>query len=882
MKQQSDLFTGLTANTAMLGYYCNLPETSYIYFDYKGKIIDCCEKLCTRYQINLSDLLGQNLLELSDNKSLRILLQNQDSSHTILYEGTIALPGADRHIRVSACFFRIDKSDVHPKRIIGFIDEPSNHLESLQSFTAADHFRIIAENVVDAISLHDLKGDLIYMTPSVVKLHGYTDVELMQLGVYHAVYPDDVQIIHDVLDKIRNNQENVKAKYRLIHRNGHIVWVESISQSIKDNSGAPAGISVITRDITSGKLMEDSLRQNEEKYRTLVKNLPTGIMLLNTKGEILEVNQSLLDILGSPGEEPTRMINMFEFENLVNAGISADLIKCIGEKKVVNGQAEYVSKWGKHSYLLYSAVPIFDAEGEVIQVIGNVRDVTRIKKAEEKSQQQIDFLNIVINTMQEPFFVKDEHHRWIMLNDAAIEMMGHPREELIGKSDYELFPKDQADIFWQKDAIVLKNGSNVNEENITWSDGSERTIITNKKLYTESNTGKKYIVGTIHDITELKKTEIRLRESERKYHDLFDNANDFIFTTDINGVFTNANKALLNRLDIDIEELHKFTIFSFCKPETLDYAHEVTSVLLKTGNIDPFEIETPEFNGKSAILEIRARLIYNNTIPVGIQGIARDVSDKKLASQKLEQVNQELQEMNASKDKFYSIIAHDLKNPFNSLIGFSELLLDDFDDLSKDEMRDYVGIIRNTARNSLILLENLLAWSRLQTGRMIYNPVKLVLANEVDATTTVLYSLSYRKKIEVENCIDKNITVKADQNMLLSIMHNLVMNAIKFTPSSGKISIQCNCIYVGGKDRQEGFAEISVSDTGIGISAEDQAKLFSLTKPFTMPGTEKESGTGLGLLLTREMVEKHGGTIKIVSEPGKGSTFTFRVPLFVP
>jgi PAS domain S-box-containing protein len=882
MTQQSDLFTGMTTSDKKPGYYCNLPEVSFIYFDYKGKIVDCCNDLCTRCNIDRSQVIGQNLFELPDNKSLLALLHEPGRDHFVLYEGNLAIPGMDNHIQVSACFFLLDRTADHPKRIFGFFNQPNEHISSLESFTSADHFKIITENAVDAISLHDNQGKLIYMSPSVVKLHGYTNDELLKLGAFYTVHPDDLGILDGVLEKLRNKQETVTAKYRLVHRDGQIVWVESICQGIRNKAGDVTMISIVTRDITASKLMEDSLRQSEKKYRTLVKNLPTGILLLNTKGEILEVNQTLLDILGSPGEEPTRMINLFEFENLVNAGISADLIRCVQEKKVVNGQAEYVSKWGKRSYLLYSAVPIYDDDGEVTQVIGNVRDVTRIKKAEEKSQQQIDFLNIVINTMQEPFFVKDEHHKWIMLNDAAIEMMGHSREELVGKSDYDLYPKDQADIFWEKDSYVLEHGSNVNEEKIAWSDGTDRIIITNKQLYTESNTGKKYIVGTIHDITEIKKNETRLRESERKYHDLFDNANDFIFTTDMHGVLTNANKVMLNRMSIDQSEISKYSIFSFCKPEIMDYAKKVTSELLEKGDVDPFEIETPEIDGKSTILEIRARLIYENNKAVGIQGIARDISEKKQANQKLEKVNQELKDINASKDKFYSIIAHDLKNPFNSLIGFSELLLDDFDELSKEEMRDYVGIIRNTARNSLILLENLLAWSRLQTGRMIFNPVNLVLANEVNATTTVLYSLSYRKKIIMENCVDKEIIVKADQNMLLSILHNLLMNAIKFTPSNGKITISCECKYPEGKDAKTGFALISVTDTGIGISKEDQTKMFSLTKPFTMPGTDKETGTGLGLLLTKEMVEKHGGQLSLVSELGKGSTFSFAVPLFVP
>jgi signal transduction histidine kinase len=301
---------------------------------------------------------------------------------------------------------------------------------------------------------------------------------------------------------------------------------------------------------------------------------------------------------------------------------------------------------------------------------------------------------------------------------------------------------------------------------------------------------------------------------------------------------------------------------------------------METGSAGPFEIETVEKNGKSVFLEIHARLMFENGQPVGIQGIARDVSEKKLASKRLEQMNRELSELNASKDKFYSIIAHDLKNPFNSLIGFSDLLLEDFDVLSKDEMRDFVGIIRNTAKNSLILLENLLAWSRLQTGRMIFNPVKLNLSNEVNAAFNVLYSLSYRKKIEVENAVDRKVIVKADQNMLLSILHNLLMNAIKFTPSNGRITITSELIEPEANEGR--FVKVLVKDTGIGISEENLAKLFSMNKPFTLPGTEKESGTGLGLLLTREMIEKHGGSLNIESELGKGSIFSFTIPVFVP
>jgi PAS domain S-box-containing protein len=881
MKEQEDLFS-----TSIYRDNPDYPNKDYrsegfLILDGKGNILQISEELMTLISGPRQDLIGTNLTALEGNEWLQEFIDSSDHKTISNCFGKLHFLQSDQFIEVEVNMAKISAIDNSLATYCLFIQLQLHETIRLkQGFLDQDNLRIIANSISDAISLHDLNGKFLYVSTGVEKLHGYSIEELKKLGELYAVHPDDINIIRNVLERIIEKPSLINAQYRFIHKKGHTVWVESSCNAVRNEAGEPVMISVITRDITIAKFTEDTLKYNEAKYRTLVKNLPTGVLLMNTKGEILEVNQALLDILGSPGEEPTRMINLFEFENLVESGITANLKHCIEEKKVITGQAEYLSKWGKRSFLMYSAVPVFDHDGEICQVICNVRDITQMKRAEEKSQQQIEFLNVVINTMQEPFFVKDENHRWIMLNDAAVEMMGKMREELIGKTDYDLYPKEQANTFWEKDSFVFENGTNVNEEKITWSDGTERSIVTYKRLYTENSTGKKFIVGTIHDISDIKNSEIKLGESEKKYRDLFDNANDHIFTTDLQGTFTNANKAMLDKIGITIEEIGNFNIFSFCKPEMLENAKAVTLDLLETGSTEPFEIETIEKDGKSVILEIQARIMFKDGQPIGIQGIARDISEKKLASQKLEQMNKELQESNASKDKFYSIIAHDLKNPFNSLIGFSELLLEDFDILSKDEMRDYVGIIRNTAKNSLILLENLLAWSRLQTGRMIYNPVNLVLSNEVDSAVTVLFSLSYRKKLEVENTIDRQIIVMADQNMLLSIMHNLLMNAIKFTSANGSITISCKC----GKyeDRKGDYAEISVIDTGIGISKDELSKLFSLTKPFTKTGTEKESGTGLGLMLTREMVEKHGSILKIESEPGKGSVFSFRLPLFVP
>jgi signal transduction histidine kinase len=248
---------------------------------------------------------------------------------------------------------------------------------------------------------------------------------------------------------------------------------------------------------------------------------------------------------------------------------------------------------------------------------------------------------------------------------------------------------------------------------------------------------------------------------------------------------------------------------------------------------------------------------------------------------KLEEYNRSLLELNKTKDKFFSIIAHDLRNPYSSLIGFTDLLLEDLETLSAKEVRDYLKIIRNSAKNSLNLLENLLAWSRLETGRMPFDPAKIVLTNAIEDVVNVLYSLAYRKKIEINNLVGNDVLLFADKNMLNTILNNLVMNAIKYTPMGGEINVFAGEPFTEAGSGRE-FIKITVADNGIGMEEEVCKSLFITNKQTSSPGTEKEQGTGLGLLLSREMVEKHGGRIMAESTPGKGSVFSFLIPAFRP
>lgn len=733
-----------------------------------------------------------------------------------------------------------------------------------------------------SVSVHAADGSAVFISPSIESLLGYSCAELMKMDPFYPVYPEDVPIVANVIKKLNSGQNQLNARYRMIHKNGSVISVETSSYLINDATGEGKHIVNVTWDLGSFAKIEHALALSEQKYYRLVMNLPVGVSLISASGQILEANDAMKKIMGLPLDVKISELSFFSIEVMKRVGINPKLRQCIEKKEIVYGEIKLKSTRNiPEIFLVYSFLPVLNHTGDIDTIIGYVSDLSQQKKAESESSTQADFLKLVINAIKTPFFVKDEDHKWVMLNDAAVEMMGHTQDDLLGKSDYDLYPKEQASVFWQCDELVFKKGSFSNEEVITWSDGTIHTIVTHKQLYIEKFSGKKFIVGTIHDITGYKKIEDELRASVFKYHELFDNANDFIITLEPDGKITNANRKLLRYLQTDLQSLTKKNVFDFFSGENKVHAYSMRDLVLSDSSDNMFEIEAIGAAGQPVIYEVKASLIRQKGEIIGVQCVFSDVTERKEASLKLEEYNKNLLELNNTKDKFFSIIAHDLRNPYSSILGFSELLFEDLDDLSKDEIRDSIKIIHDSAKNSLNLLENLLAWSRLETGRIPFDLVKVILTDVVDEVIDVLFSLAYRKKIEIVNSVEPSVLLFADKNMLITIFNNLIMNAIKYTPIGGKIHISTGEPSLFNDSDKE-FIKIMVADTGVGMDEKLVESLFDLNKTQSNPGTENEQGTGLGLVLSREMVEKHGGSIMVESSPGKGSVFSFYIPLFKP
>ncbi|MHC1702290.1 MAG: tetratricopeptide repeat protein [Tenuifilaceae bacterium] len=242
----------------------------------------------------------------------------------------------------------------------------------------------------------------------------------------------------------------------------------------------------------------------------------------------------------------------------------------------------------------------------------------------------------------------------------------------------------------------------------------------------------------------------------------------------------------------------------------------------------------------------------------------------EIANQKLKESEQTQRELNATKDKFFSIIAHDLKNPFNALLGFSELLEKNYDTYTKAEVKEYINVIYESSQSLFKLLDNLLQWSRTQTGTIIYHKEHFNLLQIVRQEIDLLQINADKKRINIKVLVDEKLTAFADKNIIATVVRNLLNNAIKFTNTSGIVEIWA-------RETPDNI-EVSVTDSGIGIDSNDLSKLFQLNSSLSNKGTANEEGTGLGLLLCKEFIEKNGGKIWVTSSKGKGSTFFFTLP----
>ena len=502
----------------------------------------------------------------------------------------------------------------------------------------------------------------------------------------------------------------------------------------------------------------------------------------------------------------------------------------------------------------------------------------------------------------------DMNFKVVKWNQSAERIFGYSEEEALGKSAIELvvLPKDKEYVSKIFNQLLLEEGGKRSTNKNCRKDGK---IITcdwyNNPIVNEK--GELIGVASLAD-------DITKKEKNQKIQQALYKISESVHTIeDINELYKEIHNIIKELMKADnfyialYNEATETITFPYfvdefdSQPKERKLGRGLTEYILRCGNnllIDAEEdirlrnVGETDLMGQPSEIWLGVALKINDK-PIGVI-VVQDYSDKttygeeekqlltyvseqiasaitkKRNDEELKKYSEELQELNASKDKFFSIIAHDLRSPFNGLLGLVSILKTEYDYLTVGEQKSYIDEVYNSISGMYELAEKLLDWSRLQIGRQGFRIASIKLFNFIDDIVSTLSNNAKLKNINLINDLNPDDKVYADDPMLRTLFHNLISNSIKFTNSGGSITI---------KSKQEDGDKllVSVIDTGIGISEENISRLFKIEDSFSTPGTNKENGTGLGLLLCKDIAEKHGSELIVQSIPGKGTTFSIRL-----
>lgn len=343
--------------------------------------------------------------------------------------------------------------------------------------------------------------------------------------------------------------------------------------------------------------------------------------------------------------------------------------------------------------------------------------------------------------------------------------------------------------------------------------------------------------------------------------DFYPNFNKFIYRSRIDAIFDGGPPVVFS------PQLHKKLYF----PVDLAGKTKFFYITVNSGPSIDEKTKTALFSIKDITeLEMRVRkykIMHNQAL--------KEVEQRRAAERNLMKSERQLKELNATKDKFFSIIAHDLKNPISGFRDLTAFLSSNYDELSESEKLEWINITKQSAEVVFSLLNDLLDWSRSQRGLICFNQAEIDLYWIAENVISILQGNAQKKNIRLENKILPNTIAYVDVSMILAVLRNLLSNAIKFTPNGGKCYIDFELL------PEENLIRIHVVDNGVGIDPGKIDALFKIDSSFTTPGTDNERGTGLGLILCKEFINKHNGNIWVESELGEGSKFIFTVPSFL-
>ena len=765
------------------------------------------------------------------------------------------------------------------EELIAEIEKLRQENAQLKAGSDSIYFHSLIESIPGIVYQFSIREGGIFYSSQVVDILGYSPSQLISNPMLwnESIHPDDTLQVNQIIQRVRE-VKSFCIEYRIKDNKGEWHWLEDRSLKFKstEDDFIIVGHAI---DITDRKILEERTSHLLLERETILDNIATGIFFLKDR-KIVWANKkaaamyeySLEEIVG----ESTLKFYLNEkvYEEFGKAAYST-----LSSGRQFSTEVKQKKKSGNEfwcSFVGQAINPNNPQEGS----IWIAKDITTRKNLENEVLESEKKLKTIFDMLDVGVSITDKMGNIVDCNKASEKILGLTKEQCLSRNNTEnewkvirpdlsiMPPEEFASVRAMKEKRAISNV----EMGVQKPDGSISWIIVNASPIELSNYG---VVVSFIDITEQKRIEQELRRERDFNFRIMETSFVGIVYLDKNGKIILANPRAVSIFGLTHNEVtsrdYNVPDWHIADLEGNDFPVERLPFVQVKNTLKPVadiqhSIQAP--NGKQVLLSINAApMIGSNGEFEGVIASIEDITERKQVEKEVMRQNKELAELNASKDKFFSIIAHDLRGPFSGFLGLTEMM--EVDEMSLEEMKQVSNLIHASAEKIFKPLENLLAWASVQKGTIEFNPKPYFLSEILDESINVLSDTANKKEIEIVNQVSKKLEVIIDYAMINVIFRNLISNSIKFTNRGGKVII-------GAEDKGKEIL-VYVKDNGIGMSLEILEKIFRIDQKVNREGTEKESSSGIGLLLCKEFIEKHQGRVWAESEVDIGSTLYFTI-----
>lgn len=730
--------------------------------------------------------------------------------------------------------------------------------------TNEEEFKIITENSPDAIFIVNKQGRYQYVNTKAVQMLDYSKQELLSLAITDVVPKERVE---EYVQLFRQSVQDGSsfAEIELVKKDGNKITADLNTVLLPNGF-----IYGSCRDITGRKLAEETQRESEKNYRELIDGMNETVWVIDFNGDIIDVNKTALEVLGYSKEELLDT-GLYGIDSSLKKEDIKTLVKTMPSNKLQIFETSHKTKDGKTFPVeVYSSLVTYQGKKAILSIARNITERKQIESALKISEERF---RTAAETLTDVVYEWDLKDKLDWYGDIDSIMGSQPGEfpRTIAGWEAVIHPEDTERVITAlknhiKGTAHYNTEYRVKKNNGGWRWWSAR----GKALRNEHGIAYK-MIGSITDITEQKQAEDAISNERSLLRTIIDLIPDAIYAIDIKGrkILANAKEIELCGKNSEDEIIGKTDFDLYPVIEAQRY-YEEDQIIIQSGK--------PALDMEDTLIGKDGQIhwLLGSKVPLrdvhgqitGIVGVNHDITRRKHIEEELTINNEQLLKLNAEKDKFFSIIAHDLKSPFSGFINLTELMADDTQEFSIAEFTENSKMLNKSAKNLFKLLENLLEWAQLQKGTIEFNPTEFELSKLVSQAIETISHRASQKLISIINEVSDSQMVFADEKMIYTVIRNLLSNALKFTRMNGTIVINSQRF-------DTGVIQVSVKDNGIGMTEDIVKKLFKIEEKIGSKGTDGELSTGLGLFICKEFIDMHDSKIWVASEEEKGSTFFF-------